>query len=138
MKNVVHSYSYDLSNCNGTWSPFRSQLFCRRSRVHRTWPLFHIYVFGQISYVRKWLQYGQRESISSCLNLESFDSILIEERMWVPMWVCGDRVELAQSRGLGEINSTKGHCDFSSIHSVQRNYKWLIQFKIIALKIPGP
>ena len=27
LKNVVHSYSYNLSNCYGAWYPFRSQLF---------------------------------------------------------------------------------------------------------------
>ena len=51
LKNVVHPYSYDLSNCYRTWYPFRPQSFCRRSRLYRTWPIFHIYVFGQISLI---------------------------------------------------------------------------------------
>ena len=59
LKNDVHPYNYDLSNCYGTWYSFRSQRFCRRSRLCQTWPLFHIYVFGQIGFTETcWIFYG--------------------------------------------------------------------------------
>ena len=58
MKNVVHSYSYDLRNFYGIWFLFRSQLFCRRRRhprksfVPNLAPFSHLCFWSDILYTQ--------------------------------------------------------------------------------------